>query len=79
MSDDAAIWRAQLADMPLEAICAYLRERGWVLRPAATHGPSPPVAAQLTTTALRLDLDRLPPGEPPLADADLPFDDTGRG
>ena len=28
---DAALWRAQLADMPLDAIVAYLRERGWVV------------------------------------------------
>ena len=29
MTDATAIHRAQLADMPLATICAWLKERGW--------------------------------------------------
>lgn len=43
---DVAIWAAQLADMPIGAILAYLRERGyWVER----------MAPQLPTQSLVCD------------------------
>lgn len=85
--DNLAVWRAQLADMPLGTIIAWLREQGWVLRPAATHGASETGAGVVTTTSAHGDwvshgkhafpvTDGLP-----LADADLPFDASkdGRG
>ena len=71
--DSSAIHRAQLADMPLATIVAWLRERGyWVER----------VRSELPTRVtdcggVRRVYDRLPPGYPPRAedDAPLPFED----
>lgn len=36
---DAAIWAAQLADMPIGAILAYLRERGYMVSPRPFFRP----------------------------------------
>lgn len=60
---DAALWRAMLHDMPEEAIIAFLRERGWLVEW--------PGAVFFARVGVR---DALPPGYPPLADADLPFE-----
>ena len=70
MTDVQAIHRAQLADMPPETIEAWLREQGWVLRPAATHGPSHSTAALRSMTIASFSIDRLPRGYPPLADGE---------
>ena len=53
-------WRAQLADMPFEAICAYLREQGYAVVPIG------PIASWQMISAR----DRLPPGYPPRAEDD---------
>jgi hypothetical protein len=53
--DNEAVWLAQLAEMPLAVILAYLRERG-----------------MLSGGYYRQDM--LPPGYPPAAEYDLPFD-----
>jgi hypothetical protein len=63
---DLAIHRAQLADMDEQVICAYLRERGWLV-----EWPGAVLFARVGGR------DRLPAGYPPLADYDpevLPFD-----
>ena len=60
------MWHAQLADIPIDAIVAWLDSQGWVLRPKRTTG------GHLLSVRYR---DRLPPGYPPLADDDaLPFE-----
>lgn len=59
---DAAIWAAQLADMPLEAILSYLRERGYGL---IVLGPF---------DRFHAGLDALPLGYPPRAEEDVPFE-----
>lgn len=65
MSEERAIWVAQLADMPEEAIVAYLRERGWLV-----EWPGAVVFARVGGR------DRLPLGYPPRAEDDepLPFE-----
>ena len=88
MTDAESIHRAQLADMPLATIVAWLQEQGWVLRPEATHGGVLSVVAQsdLTATAhavrwvrayrpagVSFARDRLPPGYPPRAEDDAPL------
>ena len=78
--DRHRIHRAQLEDMPMETIVAWLDRQGWVLHPKRTHGHTGERLESVTTTtgghllSVRYR-DRLPPGYPPLADDDaLPFE-----
>jgi hypothetical protein len=64
MTTDRDIWRAQLADMPWDAIEAWLMEQGYVI-----------VGRDWHRAVMR---DRLPPGYPPPTDDDLPFDGEDR-
>ena len=96
--DEQAIHRAQLADMPLEAICTWLREQGhgdvadvlarrvagetvllvqWgraYTRPDFTLDDEDDDPVRERAARFAAILDRLPPGYPPRAEDDLPFD-----
>lgn len=91
--DDEAIWRAELAEMPLRVILAYLRERGHAVgdKPlewwqyhhcdcgTRYRGCSPECPKDVfERTGLWIGpaivRDRLPPGYPPRAEDDVPFD-----
>lgn len=79
----AAVHRAQLRDMPMDAIMAYLREQGhgdvaYVLE-TRSRGNEIEIAINRCGRAPSFRLDALPPGYPPLADEDaLPFDGEDR-
>ena len=68
MTEERAIHRAQLADMPLQTILDYLRER--------RHGTYLPYCPCESCKRARFPF---PPGYPPVADDDLPFVEDGRG
>ena len=66
-----AIRRAQLADMPLQTILDYLRER--------RHGNARTYLPYCPCESCSRVRSPFPPGYPPLADDDLPFVEDGRG